>query len=87
MARQTYYVTREQKHPLYHTRMLKAGPIELDAGAARLYRQLGVDLSDEAPRRAAKVEESPRPVEVQSAVAPATKRAPRKRKATTKKKS
>lgn len=58
MARQTYYVTREQKHPLYKTRMLQAGPLELDASAARLYRKLGVELSDEAPRRAA-----PRPAQ------------------------
>lgn len=56
MARQTYYVTREQKHPLYRTRMLQAGPLELDASAARLYRRLGVDLSEEAPKRAAKVD-------------------------------
>lgn len=80
MARQTYYVTREQKHPLYQTRMLKAGPIELDAGAARLYRQLGVDLSDEAPKRAAKAEE-PRQVDEQSEAV--TKR--RRRKAAAKK--
>jgi len=49
MARQTYYVTREQKHPLYKTRMLQAGPLELDASAARLYRRLGVDLSEQQP--------------------------------------
>lgn len=78
MARQTYYVTREQKHPLYQTRMLKAGPIELDAGAARLYRQLGVDLSDEAPNLAAK---EPSTVDEE----PVTKRAPRRRKAAAKK--
>jgi hypothetical protein len=52
MARQTYYITREQKNPLYRTRMLQAGPIQLDASAARLYRKLGVELSDEAPKRA-----------------------------------
>ena len=50
MARQTYYIPREQKHPLYRTRMLQAGPIELDAGAARLFRRLGVDLSDVKPK-------------------------------------
>jgi hypothetical protein len=30
--------------------MLQAGPLELDAGAARLYRRLGVELNDEAPK-------------------------------------
>lgn len=50
MARQTYYVTRDQRHPLYKTRMLTAGkPLELDAGAAALYRKLGVELSAERP--------------------------------------
>ena len=54
MARQTYYSTREQKHPLYRTRMLTAGQeLVLDAGAARLYRQLGVEMTDQKPRRAA----------------------------------
>lgn len=57
MARQTYYVARDTKHPLYKTRMLTAGQgIELDAGTARLYRQLGVEITDEKPRKAAKVE-------------------------------
>ena len=51
MARQTYYITREQRNPLYRTRMLQAGPIVLDAGAARLYRKLGVDMSDEKPKK------------------------------------
>lgn len=81
MARQTYYVTREQKHPLYKTRMLQAGPLELDASAARLYRKLGVELSDEAPRRGAPVramETAPEPV--------APKAAPKK-KASRRKKS
>jgi hypothetical protein len=51
MARQTFYVTRDMKHPLYKTRMLTAGqPLDLDASAARLYRQLGVDMSDEKPK-------------------------------------
>ena len=84
MARQTFYVTREQKHPLYRTRMLTAGQeLELDASAVRLYRQLGVDLSDEAPKRAAKAE-APAPVEQEDA--PEPKRAPRKRKAAAKRK-
>lgn len=51
MARRTYYLTREQRNPLYKTRMLQAGPIDLDESAARLYRKLGVDLSDEKPKR------------------------------------
>jgi hypothetical protein len=52
MARQTFYVTRDMKHPLYKTRMLTAGQqLDLDASAARLYRQLGVDMSDEKPKR------------------------------------
>lgn len=58
MARQTYYLAKDVRHPLYKTRMLQAGPLELDASAARLYQRLGVELSDEAPKRAAKAEAS-----------------------------
>ena len=85
MARQTYYVTREQKHPLYRTRMLQAGPIDLDASAARLFRKLGVDLSDEAPKRAA----APRPAQSEAEKTNARQvEAPApKRKATRRKKS
>lgn len=98
MARQTYYVTREQRHPLYRTRMLQAGPLELDAGAARLYRRLGVELSDEAPKRAAAKAEAPtapRPADGQGSFSDEREEAPRaakpkaapKRKATRRKKS
>lgn len=72
MARQTFYLAKDVRHPLYKTRMLQAGPLELDASAARLYRTLGVELSEEAPMRARKVEpavvefvaeaEAPKPV-------------------------
>jgi hypothetical protein len=56
MARQTYYVTREQRHPLYRTRMLTAGQsLELDAGAAALFGKLGVELATEKPRKAAPI--------------------------------
>ena len=66
MARKTFYLDRAQPHPLYKTRMLQAGTLELDASAARLFRKLGVELSDEAPKRAAKAEttetdEAPKP--------------------------
>lgn len=83
MARQTYYVTREQKHPLYKTRMLQAGPLELDASAARLYRKLGVELSDRASRRAAapKAEEAETVVIEQPKAAPKKKAARRNKKA------
>ena len=88
MARQTYYITREQRNPLYRTRMLQAGPIELDAGAARLYRRLGVELSDEKPKgkvvpaveevlKAEVVEEKPKAAAPKAAP---KKKAPRKRK-------
>jgi hypothetical protein len=78
MARQTYYVAKDVKHPLYSTRMLKAGPIDLDAGAARLYRKLGVDLQEEAPKRAAPKAET-------TETEPAKKAPARKRKAAKKK--
>jgi hypothetical protein len=51
MARKTFYLDRAQPHPLYKTRMLQAGPLELDAGAAALYRKLGVEMLDEAPKK------------------------------------
>jgi hypothetical protein len=97
MARQTFYLAKDVKHPLYKTRMLQAGPLELDASAARLYRRLGVDLSDEAPKRAAPaakpapvidesirstVETVPTPEE---APKPAAKKAPAKKAARRKK--
>jgi hypothetical protein len=97
MAHRTFYVTRDQRHPLYKTRMLTAGQeITLSASAARLFGQLGAELSEEAPKRAAKVE-APQPVE-EAAPAPAptpkaeapeptAKKAPAKRKATRRKKS
>lgn len=72
MARQTYYITRDVRHPLYKTRMLTAGEgIDLDASAARLYRQLGVVMTDEKPRR--KVGE-PTAGTVEAPKAPARKR-------------
>lgn len=65
MARQTFYLAKDVRHPLYKTRMLQAGPHELDASAARLYQRLGVELSEEAPKkeRPAPKVEAPAPVE------------------------
>lgn len=92
MARKDYFVAKDTPHPLYRTRMLTAGvPIPLDLSAARLYGKLGVQLSEEAPRRAA-----PKPAG-ESAVAMATrateaatpapkKPAPKRKKAAAKKK-
>jgi hypothetical protein len=84
MARQTYYVTREQRHPLYKTRMLTAGQeLPLDASAARLFRQMGVELSEEPPRKAKAVVASTQEVLGAEVVEPAKPRkaAPRKRTA------
>jgi len=53
MARKTFYITSDQPHPLYKTRMLQAGQIELNAGAAALYRKMGVKMSDTPPTKAA----------------------------------
>lgn len=80
MARKTFYLTRDQQNPLYKTRMLRAGAIDLDAGAARLYRKLGVDLADEVPGEATVPLAPPPPV-----AKPAAKRTRRKRKAAAKK--
>jgi hypothetical protein len=83
MARQTYYVTRDQRHPLYRTRMLTAGQsLELDSGAAALFGKLGVELATEKPSKTAPI---PTTEEVLAAevVEPAKPRkaAPRKRTA------
>jgi hypothetical protein len=52
MAMKTFYVTRDMKHPLYRTRMLRAGDqLELDGPTARLYRALNA-VSDEPPAKA-----------------------------------
>jgi hypothetical protein len=85
MARQTFYVTRETRHPLYKTRMLTAGQqLDLDASAARLYRQLGVEMTDEKPRAARKAPEpAPEPV----AATEPPRKAPAKRKARTARKA
>jgi hypothetical protein len=76
--------------------MLQAGPLELDAGAARLYRRLGVELSEEAPKpRSQQADETARNevappdgagVTAKADEAPKPKAAP-KRKATRRKKS
>jgi hypothetical protein len=85
MAHKTFYVARDQRHPLYKTRMLTAGQeLNLTASAARLFSQLGVDMSDEAPRKAAapKAETVEEP---EVAKAAPKKAAPRRRKAAPKK--
>jgi hypothetical protein len=52
MATKTFYVTRDMKHPLYKTRMLRAGDqLQLDGPTARLYTALKA-ISLEAPARA-----------------------------------
>jgi hypothetical protein len=87
MARQTYYVTRDQRHPLYRTRMLTAGQeLPLDASAFRLFRQLGVELSEEPPRKS-KAAPVPTTEEVLTAevVEPAKPRKPAPRKRTARK--
>jgi hypothetical protein len=79
MAMKTFYVTRDMKHPLYRTRMLRAGDqLELDGPTARLYRALNA-VSDEPPAKA-KVAATP---PVAPPPAPTTVAAP-KRKATRK---
>ena len=84
MATKTFYVTRDMKHPLYRTRMLKAGEqLELDGPTANLYRRLKV-ISDEPPVKAkvaAAPPETPPPApttEPAKAVKAAPKRAARK---------
>ena len=86
MVHRTFYVTREQRHPLYKTRMLQAGEeLTLSASAARLFSQLGVDMSDEAPKKArAAVAETPAPAE-QPAPDPSPEPKPTARKAPAKK--
>lgn len=82
MATKTFYVTRDMKHPLYKTRMLRAGDeLELDAPTARLYRALNA-VSD-APPAKAKAETAPEatvapPQETAAATNPDPKRAARK---------
>jgi hypothetical protein len=85
MARQTYYVTRDQRHPLYRTRMLTAGQsLELDSGAAALFGKLGVELATEKPSKTAPI---PTTEEVLAAevVEPAKPRKAAPRKRTTRK--
>jgi hypothetical protein len=76
MARKTFYITREQKNPLYPTRMLQAGPIELNTGVAALYRKLGVKISDNPPAKAPPQKTEAYQSEVETVLA---KPAPRKR--------
>jgi hypothetical protein len=79
MATKTFYVTRDMKHPLYRTRMLRAGDrLELDGPTARLYRALNA-VSDEPPAKA-KVETAPEATVAppQETAAEATKPAPKR---------
>lgn len=84
MARKDYFVATDTPDPLYKTRMLQAGvPHSFDASAARLYRRMGVELSDQAPRKAAKAEA---PVEAPTAEAPKATPKPKAKRATRRKK-
>ena len=77
MATKTFYVTRDMKHPLYKTRMLRAGDeLELDAPTARLYRALNA-VSDAPPAKAKAETAAEAPVAPpQETAAEATKPAP-----------
>jgi hypothetical protein len=86
MATKTFYVTRDMKHPLYRTRMLRAGDqLELDGPTARLYRALNA-VSETSPPKAkvatapeAPVAPPPAPtIEPAAESKPAPKRAARK---------
>jgi hypothetical protein len=83
MATKTFYVTRDMKHPLYKTRMLRAGDeLELDGPTARLYTALKAI----SPDKPAKVETAPNPLPItqaeldahNAARAEATKPAPKR---------
>lgn len=53
MAIKTYHVLKDMRHPLYRTRMLRAGqPLELDASTANLYKRLNV-IGDDPPAEGA----------------------------------
>ena len=90
MARQTFYITKDQPNPLYKTRMLQAGEeLTLSASAHRLFSQLGVDMSEDAPKKARAaaaepVAETPAPAE-QPAPDPSPEPTPTARKAPAKK--
>ena len=83
MAIKTFYVVKDMKHPLYSTRMLRAGqPLELDAGTANLYQRLGV-IADKPPAKQAVPAMS---TETVHAAAPAKPKAKRTKKRATAKK-
>jgi hypothetical protein len=64
MATKTFYVTRDMKHPLYRTRMLRAGDeLELDGPTARLYTALKAI----SPDKPAKVATAPNPLPITQA--------------------
>jgi hypothetical protein len=83
MATKTFYVTRDMKHPLYRTRMLRAGEqLELDGPTASLYKRL--KAVSETPPEGAKVATAPpvTPPRVAPTASKATRKAaPRKRTA------
>lgn len=76
MVSKTYYATRDMRHPVYRTRMLKAGDeMEISGPLGPAFLKMGI-ITDKGPKKAApKAEPKAEPV------APKAKRAPRRRKA------
>jgi hypothetical protein len=82
MADRTYYATKDFKHPIYRTRMMRAGD-ELTLGypLGPLYEKLGAVTADKQKKVATAPPSTPSFVPNTSEDREAPKRAPRKRAA------
>jgi hypothetical protein len=79
MVAKTYYAARDMRHPIYRTRMLKAGDeLEISGPLGPAFVKMG-HITEEPPRKAA-----PKKAEAE---APAEQPAKRKRKAARRKKT
>lgn len=74
MVAKTFYATRDMRHPVYRTRMLKAGDeMEISGPLGPAFVKMGI-ITDEKPKRA-------EPEATEAEKKPVAKRAPRKRAA------
>lgn len=72
MAAKTYYATKDMRHPVYRTRMLKAGDeMEVSGPLGPAFLKMGL-ITDKAPRKAA-------PQAVETAEEPAPRKRARKK--------
>jgi hypothetical protein len=80
MVAKTYYAARDMRHPIYRTRMLKAGDeLEISGPLGPAFVKMG-HITEEKPRRAAPKVEAEAPAPVDEQPAKPKRKAPRRKK-------